>query len=135
MMLALTRRTALAGILSAPLVSAVQAEADHHPDAALLLLGEELETRWALLNLVAAKSMITRDKADDAAFDEAFAATSAIVDMIEQHPVRTLDGLRVKARAVLWCQGDEIVDLIQDQDTTDVRIASSIVNALLGVAS
>jgi hypothetical protein len=50
--------------------------------------------------------------------------------MIEQCVATKLDGLRVKAIAVLWCHGGDM-DFKFGEETTDARLAQSIVRDLL----
>ena len=55
----ITRRSALsmlsATVIAAPMPTAAQAEADEHPDAGLILLGELLDAKWAEERLWIAK--------------------------------------------------------------------------------
>ena len=58
------------------------------------------------------------------------AASGAIVEQIEGCTATTIDGLRVKALAVLWCHGWNLEELT-DHQTTDIRLAQSILRDLL----
>ena len=141
---AVTRRTALAASVTLPLlpVSAFAtpsngAVAADPPtvtaDAEIIGLGAELDTAWA-------RERALGDSDDSGeAFEVAWFATAAVVAKIEQHQAHTLEGLRVKARAVMWChQGDEMDGeqfSLSEQQTTDIRLVESIVLDLVGVAS
>lgn len=54
-----------------------------------------------------------------------------IVDRIERAPATTLEGLRVKARAVAWCRSEE--DGLELGDTLDMCIASQILDTLIAM--
>ena len=123
----ITRRAAVIGVLASTTALAVPAVAGAaHPDAALLALGAELDARWAEEKL--------HDNGDINLWEAAYDRCQDTVAMIEDTPATTLDGLKVKARAVAWCHsGDEKVDLIVDQDTRDLRLANQIINKLLAL--
>ena len=65
-------------------------------------------------------------------FDASFKTTSAIVHKIRARTAKTIDGLRVKAAAISWCQGDEEA-IFEEAVTTDLQIAESIVHDLLAM--
>jgi hypothetical protein len=54
------------------------------------------------------------------------------VGQIERRGVFTWDGLKVKARAVLWCHVGEATIELTEHQTTDVRMAQAIIYDLLG---
>ena len=123
-----TRRSVLtalgATVASASLPSVADAA---HPDARLLRLGVELETAWADERRIYAAFEADQISGEEA--DKAPDASRAVVDEILRWPATTLEGLRVKARAVSWCYcGDEIS---WDDETTDLQLALSIVNDLV----
>jgi len=97
-----------------------------HPDAELLALRETLETAWAVERRIDARP------ANDDEVNAAVDATSEIAERIAALPATTLEGLRVKALAVMWCGHDDI-GLETFGDTTDLRIAGAIVRDLLRV--
>lgn len=104
----------------APVVPAIASN-----DAALLILGQEFEAAFA-----AEQALQMTDNGD--AWDQAYAVTHSIVDRIEKMPATTLEGLRVKARCIQWCYGEDPVFQDAECETTDYRLAHQIVRALLG---
>lgn len=64
----ITRRAALVGtaLLTAAPIPAAQAEAERHPDAALILAGERLNEAWSRWDLIAEKC---RAEPDNTALD------------------------------------------------------------------
>ncbi len=99
-----------------------------HPDAALLELGRRLDLAWAAEH--AAQSTCSEEDEGDQEFEAFVDATGAIVGEIEALPATTLEGLRVKAVALHWCRGGDL-PLSWGAETTDERLAESIVNDLL----
>jgi len=137
----ITRRGAIsmlsATMLAAPMISAADAETTEHPDAALILLGEQLDKTWAAENLWLVKSRAKpfEDKKDDE-WERLYEASRAVASEIEAMPVRTLEGLKVKARTMLWCHNGDVDDIdpgYEGQNTTDKRLTKQILLALLGV--
>lgn len=104
---------------------------DSHPDADLLNLGEALDASSARLK--ALHDLITEENEHlmveviEICLDYA----QPIVERIEKLRAHTLDGLRVKAKAIKWCHGGEEIQLAPDMPTTDARIAESILRDLL----
>jgi transposase InsO family protein len=103
--------------------------------AELLQLGKELSAAWTAERQT--ETLLRRD-APAAEFERAYRRTSRIVRKIEKTPAHTLEGLRVKARAVSWCHsGDKISIKTQcanargDLHTTDLRLMRAIVGDLL----
>lgn len=96
-------------------------------DRGILDLARAFEAAYAAEE---AARMVCRETGDWTAWDAAYARTAIIVDLIEKEPATTMEGLRAKARCIQWCYGDDPVDLAT-QDTTDDRLATQIVNALL----
>jgi hypothetical protein len=127
----ITRRTALAGAGALPLLPATALATETSVDAELLRLGAELDQAWAR-----EKALIDSEAWGDA-YEAAFNACSAIAGQIEKQQAHTLDGFRVKARAVMWCQQWGEVDpfSLSEHPTTDIRLAESIILDLVGVAS
>jgi hypothetical protein len=127
----ITRRTLVAGAAVLAVPAAVAATA--HPDAALLALEIDFDAAWGRERAVYEAWRSICSDAADAATDAACDKTSGVVQRIIDVPARTLDGLRVKARAISWCSGGDDVDL-DVQGTTDLQLATSIVRDLLRVA-
>ena len=96
----------------------------------ILELGKQFEKSWAAEKAFYASHDLA-DPANDAGFDEVYFRTQNLVDLIEKAEATTLEGLRVKARAVQWCYGDDPMKL--DGDTTDMRISSQILNGILTI--
>lgn len=61
------------------------------------------------------------------------AEVKAIIEKIAQARAKSLDDMRVKARAVRWCYGEELEP--DPSDTTDIRVMSSLVRDLLSLDS
>lgn len=68
------------------------------------------------------------DRALSAECDRLFVAVSSKAKRIAGMKATTLDGLRLKARALMWC--NEELDFM-DGNTTDERLARGIVQDLL----
>ena len=77
------------------------------PDAELLEQGEALESAWAreIEALIAVRKRGTPKAVAAACF--ARAATAQVAARIETADATTLDGLKVKARAILWRRNGE----------------------------
>jgi hypothetical protein len=69
------------------------------------------------------------------AFEKAHAVCSSIVAAIEACQAETIDGLAVKASAVLWCRAGEPLIPDNEGSTTDERLAYSVVHDLLKMKS
>lgn len=78
-----------------------------HLDARLLEDGEALEIAWGyeITTLIAKRRLKTPEA--DALANEARAAAALVVGRIEAANALTLDGLKVKARALLWTRNGE----------------------------
>jgi len=83
------------------------ASAPSRPDAELLEEGEALESAWAreIEALIAVRKRGTPKAVAAACF--ARAATARVAARIETADATTLDGLKVKARAILWRRNGE----------------------------
>ncbi len=131
----ITRRSALtagaaAGLVATPIpASAVAHSLQQHPDAELLALGEELRRAWAQERTAARGGS---DEEAEAAFVAAYEASSAIVDQIADRVAHTREGLQVKAQAFLWCWSGDLDFELSREQTTDVRMAQSIIRDLIG---
>jgi hypothetical protein len=98
------------------------------PDAELLALGVRLNDAWTRQR----QAEHLRGPEAGALLEAAFGDAKGIVGQTERRGVFTWDGLKVKARAVLWCHdGEPRIELTEHQ-TTDVRIAQAILYDLLG---
>ena len=102
-------------------------------DVELKHLGAELEDAIAAEKAIEAAYNAGQYEDEDVALDAAYANTHAIIDQIVAIPASTIEGLRIKARAIQWCYHDDPVDLVVDQNTTDLRIANSLIADLLAV--
>lgn len=82
--------------------SVAVAPAPRHLDARLLEEGEALEAAWQreVATLIVMRRLKTPEA--DAAANAARSACALIVGRIEKASAMTLDGLKVKARAILW---------------------------------
>lgn len=117
----ITRRTIMKSAAFAVAPIAAVAVGRDNPDAELLRLGVAFDDAWAREN----------DLYESDEWETAAEVTGGLVHRIEVAPARTLDGLKVKARALSWCHCGEPIDFRNGQDTTDARLANSIIAALL----
>ncbi len=107
-----TRRGLFGGVAAlavAPAIAPPTAASPPHLDAHLLRLGAMLTNAWAIENEAWVKACGENDD-DGPNTVEANArtdATSEIVGRIEHLHALTLEGLRVKLRAVSWCRCGE----------------------------
>jgi hypothetical protein len=88
-------------------------------DGSLLELGAQLEQAWSDQRRCDTK--------------KAYEAVARIVRKIEASPAHSLEGLRVKARAIAWCHAGEPISF-GSNPTMDVRLALSIVDNLMAVS-
>jgi hypothetical protein len=105
-----------------------EAAASEGGDAALIALGREFEAAWAHEH-----HLEYHGSYED--FEAAIEATSALVERIRVIKATTLDGFKIKARALLWCHCGEFGGLPFDAsgETTDVSIAGEIIRELLAI--
>ncbi|PZO78434.1 MAG: hypothetical protein DI629_12085 [Mesorhizobium amorphae] len=105
-----------------------------HPDSDLLALEMEFNKAVAQYNSVEA---FAKEEPSDEAYalsDHLYEVCGEIVGKIEGQHAKTMDGLRVQARAIDWCCcGEEIT--FGAGETTDVRLAARIVKSLLGLTA
>ena len=135
----ITRRAALssmtATLLAAPALSAAQANEERHPDAALLILGERMDRLWAEeQRLLVLSQMNESDDALSDAWQATFDGVNETVNTIAALPALTFEGLRVKARGILWIADGDVNEIdpgYENQNTTDKRLAKSIIVSLL----
>jgi len=90
---------------------------------------EDLRRAWALQNSL--DTSLTDEEFDAGKCDAAIKACCAIAEQIEQCHATTIDGLRVKAAAILWCHSGEMKIELSPEQTTDVRLAQSMLRDLL----
>jgi hypothetical protein len=116
--------------LSLPVLPIATA-APSHADAELLRLYGELKTAWAT------ERAIISAGGDDDEVNAAIDISSTIVDKICKCHAVTMEGIRVKASAVLWCHGGNLPIRFVDDDEwgTDLQVAQSIVNDLIAMAT
>lgn len=98
-------------------------------DGLLLKMGADMEQRWA-----AEREVASRPDVSNADLTEACDHTSEIVERIHRMHASTVDGFRVKARAVAWhrCAHDsKFADEEDGSPRSDTRAAANLVDALL----
>lgn len=125
----MNRRDVLKGGIVLAATSHTAVSVAEMPDRSIVDLGLAFDAAYAEEE---AARMVCRDTGDWSTWDAAYARTESIVELIEKEPVTTLEGLRVKARCIQWCHGDDPVDLALS-DTTDGRLATQVVQALLKI--
>lgn len=108
-----------------------------HPDAELVRLGRLLDAAWADERDALEAARRSKDAATDALWEAACDRTGLVVDAIEAMAATTVDGLKAKARACLWCHnGEPFGDAsFDEQATTDVRLAAGILRDLLAIGA
>ena len=79
-------------------------------DAALLLLGAELERLWAAERKIAGGSL--KKNYNDNVFKAARNKTASAVQEIAQRDAASLPDLRVQARALLWIDDDDYLPIV-----------------------
>jgi hypothetical protein len=87
-------------------------------DAELLEQGADFEAAWAheVATLIEMKRL--KSPETEAFAKSARAATALIVARIERTSATTLDGLKVKARAILWRRNGEPLETVDPDDRT-----------------
>ena len=126
-----TRRAVLSGaaVLTVAAATGLPAGASDQPDAHLIALGRDMDRLVANEQALAAAERWEE-------WESALEATTAVVRQIEQIQAQTVEGLKVQARAVLWCHsGDSGFSLVCDQSTTDLRLSDRILHALLRMSA
>lgn len=130
-----TRRDFIAAAPAVALAAAVPAAVatatpTPHPDAELLALGDALRSSWAT------EQSLPGD--DEERLDAAYEKSGAIVSEIEALTAHTLEGIKVKALAILWCHcGEEFTEesfSFTRHATTDERLVSSLLNDIMAMA-
>ena len=119
------RRFLAVGSAAAVFASLHEAIAAKAPDDHLIALGRELDAAWA-------NEREMNESGSDAELGAACDKTNAIVGQIKKIPATTLEGFKIKARAVSWCYGGEF-DGFNCGDTTDISMAEQIIRDLLAI--
>jgi hypothetical protein len=97
--------------------------APQHPDAVLLREGAALDDAWRyeVATLIVQKRLNTPEA--DAIAEAARAATADIARRIEAAEAMTLDGLKVRARAMLWSRhGEPLEEEGLDEAATSITL-------------
>jgi hypothetical protein len=117
-----------AGIASAAIVTPLAVVAGS-PVAAdpIAMLAAEFEAAWAASDEFFRN---TPSGATNEDYERMFRPVGDLANRIADMKATTLDGLRLKARALMWC--DEEVGFM-DGNTTDERLARGIVHDLLNL--
>jgi hypothetical protein len=124
-------RRRLLGALAVGLAAGPVVAMAAHEDADLLALGAQLEAAWKRQNEADAQCLAGDGDESYPAVEAAWDVCHAIALKIERLRASTIEELRVKARAVLWCHsGEDRIELSEHQ-TTDIRLAQSILDDLL----
>jgi hypothetical protein len=100
---------------------------DEHLDAALISLGKQFEEAWQ--HEIAGFAILPDGHSDKEA-DALTAPCSELADKIMNIHAKTIEGLQVKARAILWCHSGEFDGF---GGTTDELLAAGIVRDLLAI--
>lgn len=146
---AIAAASAAAGAVTLPAVtSAVQPDPigaflDSNPDAELLALGESFERLWAAETAALARSdaaweLQSPDHASlSKAWEEASDATSEIVVRLARMEARTMAGVMLKVRAVLWCHCGDPTTIRRELEahTTDAALGLGIAHDLAVMSS
>jgi hypothetical protein len=125
-----SRRAALRVLASLPALHVLPAVA--LPGSTLAALSNALEAAWDVERAALANG-------SDDEVERTMEATRTIVYRIIAEPARTLDDLRVKARAFLWCYAgdlDEAMELLtsSEEETADHKVLFSVMRDLLALA-
>lgn len=93
-------------------------------DAELRRLGRELDE---------ISSLQSRASDDTDAIARLCDLGGKVVRRIANTPALTLEGLKVKARAAMWCHEGDMTDLVR-AESTDLRLIAGVVTGILAVA-
>ena len=133
-------RRALASGLALASLAPLPARADEtHCDAELIELDAALARAWKLQDQVEGQRLLGERRDGD--LEAAIASARAIVESILAARAQTLDGLRAKCRALLWCHSGEFKGFAPDPGetfivnrTTDLELCDLIIRDLLEIA-
>lgn len=119
-------------LMTAPAAAVAVGKIAHIADAELLHLGAELERAWERQReaLKAFEGVDTPEA--EHIIDAAWWAAYDLVEKIRELSATTLDGFRVKARAISWCHDGDRVELSRHR-TVDICTAESILRDLLAI--
>lgn len=101
-----------------------------HDDAELVALGAEFERAW---DVERPKWAAVAPGTKDDVVLKIMAPCRVLSERILRLPAHTLVGLRIKARAILWCHNGEL-DVFGHGEATDEKLAESIVRDLLALS-
>ena len=105
--------------------------ADRETDKRLVLLGEKLNAAFAVERALVGRPVENEIKAEAEIFAE-YERTNAIVESALEIPAKTLEGLKIKARALSFINCENGVEGIFPSETSLVeRAALSIIRDLL----
>ncbi|MES5486550.1 hypothetical protein QMZ05_27645 [Bradyrhizobium sp. INPA03-11B] len=74
--------------------------------------------------------------AADKRYEDALEVCHRLVDQIKDVPATTLEGLKIKVKALCWCRTNDFGQIDQFEDdceTTDLKLAVSVVSDLLAM--
>jgi hypothetical protein len=105
--------------------------ADGDTDARLVLLGETLDAAFAVERALVGRPVADEAKAEAEIFAE-YDRTNAIVQSAIEIPAKTLEGLRVKARALSFINCENGIEgIFSDEPSLAECVARSIIRDLL----
>ncbi len=133
-------RRGLASSLALASLAPLSTRADEtHRDAELIELDAALARAWKLQDQVEGQRLLGERRDGD--LEAAVASARAVVESILAARAQTLDGLRAKCRALLWCHSGEFKGFAPDPGetfvvnrTTDLELCDSIIGDLLEIA-
>ncbi|HEY8126157.1 MAG TPA: hypothetical protein VIF88_12155 [Methylocystis sp.] len=135
----ISRRAVTSGLALASLAPLPTRADEIHCDAELIELDAALARAWKLQDQVEGQGLPGERR--DVDLEAAMASTRAIVESILAARAQTLDGLRAKCRALLWCHSGEFEGLAPAPGetfivsrTTDLQLRDSILRDLLEIA-
>jgi hypothetical protein len=102
-------------------------------DGYLLSLGKELDAASENETAVLAAADGLPGKEIDRLYDPARIRSKDLVEKIIATKATTIDGLKVKARALAWCHSGDVIDAtsFDSYPTTDIKVLASIAQDLL----
>lgn len=119
-----TRQSFLSAAVGAVVLPAA---AIAHPTNDIKTLSDEFEAAWAAMDRFFEN---VPSGSTDEDYDRMFRPVSDLAKRISDMKMTTIDGLRLKARALQWC--NEEFDFMDGQ-TTDERLAYGLVQDLLNL--
>jgi hypothetical protein len=119
-----TRRSFLSAAVGAVVLPAA---AVAHPNNDIKALSDEFEAAWAAMDRFFAN---VPSGSTDEDYDRMFRPVADLANRIADMKMTTIDGLRLKARAMQWC--NEEFDFMEGK-TTDERLAYGLVQDVLNL--